>query len=130
MSNPNYLLLYVDNPSASAAFYAPLLGRAPVESSPTFALFILESGVKLGLWARRTVEPAVTVGGGGAELAFSVAGIPAVRALYAEWTGRGLTILQAPTAMDFGFTFVALDPDGHRLRVFAVSPDIESTDRP
>jgi hypothetical protein len=21
--------------------------------------------------------------------------------------------------MDFGFTFVALDPDGHRLRVFA-----------
>ena len=25
----------------------------------------------------------------------------------------------APTAMDFGFTFVALDPDGHRLRVFA-----------
>jgi len=23
--------------------------------------------------------------------------------------------------MDFGFTFVALDPDGHRLRVFAPS---------
>jgi hypothetical protein len=24
-----------------------------------------------------------------------------------------------PTKMDFGTTFVALDPDGHRLRVFA-----------
>jgi hypothetical protein len=32
---------------------------------------------------------------------------------------RGLPIAQAPTAMDFGPTFVALDPDGHRLRVFA-----------
>jgi hypothetical protein len=30
-----------------------------------------------------------------------------------------LKIAQAPTAMDFGMTFVALDPDGHRLRVFA-----------
>jgi hypothetical protein len=26
---------------------------------------------------------------------------------------------QTPTEMDFGTTFVALDPDGHRLRVFA-----------
>ena len=25
--------------------------------------------------------------------------------------------------MDFGRTFVALDPDGHRLRVFAPAPD-------
>ena len=30
----------------------------------------------------------------------------------------GLTILQAPMQMDFGTTFVATDPDGHRLRVF------------
>jgi len=25
--------------------------------------------------------------------------------------------------MDFGYTFVALDPDGQRLRVFAPSPE-------
>jgi hypothetical protein len=25
---------------------------------------------------------------------------------------------QAPTELDFGRTFVALDPDNHRLRVF------------
>ncbi len=36
-----------------------------------------------------------------------------------DWSLRGLPILQAPTNMDFGRTFVALDPDGHRLRVFA-----------
>ena len=30
----------------------------------------------------------------------------------------GLRIIQEPTKMDFGFTFTAADPDGHRLRVF------------
>jgi hypothetical protein len=31
----------------------------------------------------------------------------------------GLRIIQEPVKMDFGFTFTAADPDGHRLRVFA-----------
>jgi len=35
------------------------------------------------------------------------------------WTKRGLAIAQEPTKMNFGFTFTALDPDGHRLRVYA-----------
>ena len=39
-------------------FYGALLQTAPVESSPTFALFLLDSGLKLGLWARDTVAPA------------------------------------------------------------------------
>ena len=53
------------------------------------------------------------------EVAFTVADATAVKATHADWIKRGLTIVQAPTAMDFGLTFVALDPDGHRLRVFA-----------
>ncbi len=36
---------------------------------------------------------------------------------------RGLTIAQAPSDMDFGRTFVALDPDGHRLRVYWLSDE-------
>ena len=60
MPDPNFVILYVDSPPASAAFYADLLGRPPVESSPTFAMFALESGVMLGLWARHTVQPAPT----------------------------------------------------------------------
>ena len=54
-------------------------------------------------------------------MAFTVDDADAVRARHAEWTGRGLTIAQPPTELDFGHTFVALDPDGHRLRVFAPS---------
>ena len=36
MTDPNFVILYVKDPSASAAFYADVLGRTPVEASPTF----------------------------------------------------------------------------------------------
>jgi len=121
MFNPNFVLLYVDSPRASAAFYAELLGHAPVESSPTFALFALDSGLMFGLWSKHTVEPAAPAHFGGSELAFAVADAALVLERHCEWTARGLPIAQAPTELDFGFTFVALDPDGHRLRVFAPS---------
>lgn len=114
MADPNFILLYVANPAASATFYAGLLGHAPVESSPTFAMFALPSGVMLGLWGSAGVEPPATPPGGG-ELAFAV---PDIEPVYAAWCARGLPILQAPTEMDFGRTFLAADPDGHRLRVF------------
>ena len=121
MTDPNLLILYVDNAPASTAFYADLLGRSPVEASPAFAMFALESGLLLGLWARNMVEPATPTTGGGTELAFSVASAEAVDARHDDWRRRGLTIAQAPVAMDFGYTFVALDPDGHRLRVYMPS---------
>jgi len=117
MFNPGYILLYVSSPQASAAFYSELLGLTPIENSDTFALFKLASGVMFGLWSAATVEPAATAVGG-SELAFSVADKLAVDATHAQWAGRGLTIAQAPCALDFGYTFVALDADGHRLRVF------------
>jgi catechol 2,3-dioxygenase-like lactoylglutathione lyase family enzyme len=119
MSRFSFVLLYVENPPASAAFYADLLGHPPVETSPTFAMLPLTEGVMLGLWLHGTVEPAAQAPAGGSEIAFTVADADAVAATHADWRKRGLTIVQAPTRMDFGDTFVALDPDGHRLRVFA-----------
>ncbi|NML16898.1 VOC family protein [Azohydromonas caseinilytica] len=118
MTDPNFFLLYVRNAPESAAFYAALLGKPPVESSPTFAMFALDSGVMLGLWGADGVQPAATAPGG-AELAFAVNGADSVEARHAAWKAQGIPIIQPPTAMDFGHTFTALDPDGHRLRVFA-----------
>ena len=115
--DPSYILLYVESAAASAAFYGDLFGRPPVESSPGFALFVLGSGVKLGLWTRHTVEPVAT-GTGGGEIAIAVADMDTLHTVYADWVRRALPIAQPPTDMDFGRTFVALDPDGHRLRVF------------
>ncbi|NMK47820.1 VOC family protein [Achromobacter sp. Bel] len=127
MSDTNYVLFYVEKPQASAAFYSALLQRDPVENSPTFALFVLDSGLKLGLWSRYTVEPAAAGRGGASELAFAVADVDVVNQRHREWSLRGLPILQAPTDMDFGRTFVALDPDGHRLRVFSRAPALDAS---
>jgi predicted enzyme related to lactoylglutathione lyase len=112
----NLVIRYVESVEASVAFYAALLGGAPAERSPSFAMFALGEGVGLGLWSRRMVQPAAPGAGEGGEVVFVAADVDAV---HADWVARGLSIAQAPTDMDFGRTFVALDPDGHRLRVFA-----------
>src|SRR5260370_42062081 len=93
MPDPNFVILYVDSPAASAAFYGDLLGKAPVESSPTFAMFALDSGVMLGLWSRQTVEPAAASAGGGGEIAFSVVDRATVDATHADWKERRQPIL-------------------------------------
>lgn len=119
MTQPNMIILYVDSPAASASFYAGLFGKAPAEASSTFAMFALDGALMMGLWAKHTVEPAALAAGGGAELAIGVAGQEQVDSLHADWHRRGIAIAQPPCDMDFGRTFVGLDPDGHRLRVFA-----------
>jgi predicted enzyme related to lactoylglutathione lyase len=119
MLDPTYFLLYVDDPIRSGAFYGQLLGRSPVESSATFVMFVLDSGVKLGFWARPTVLPQATGSAGASELAIALDNVDAVRAMHDDWRRRDVPIIQAPTDLDFGHTFVALDPDGHRIRVFA-----------
>lgn len=121
MKHPDYTLLLVADPAASTRFYADLFGIAPVEQSPTFGLFVLEGGRKIGLWSRQTVEPAPGAAAGAAEIGFRVDTDAEVDAAHADWSARGLAIALAPTDLDFGRSFVALDPDGHRLRVFALA---------
>lgn len=67
MTEPNMIILYVTNPTASATFYQNLLGYAPIEASPTFVMFALKSGFMLGLWAKHTVEPVPTSANGASE---------------------------------------------------------------
>jgi predicted enzyme related to lactoylglutathione lyase len=119
MPDFSFLLLHVENHAASATFYNELLDIPIIEQKEDFAMLPLRDGVMLGLWSRETVEPTSTGQSGASEVAFTVADAAAVEAAHAEWTRRGLTIIQAPTQMSFGTTFVALDPDGHRLRIFA-----------
>ncbi|MDB5858469.1 MAG: hypothetical protein JWQ76_2158 [Ramlibacter sp.] len=119
MPASHFILLYVAEPEASARFYARLLGRAAIESSPTFAMFALDDGLMLGLWSRATVQPAASAASGSSELAFALGGESEVDAAHARWREQGLPIAQPPTRMDFGYTCVGLDPDGHRLRAFA-----------
>jgi catechol 2,3-dioxygenase-like lactoylglutathione lyase family enzyme len=115
----NYNLLYVDSAPKSRDFYADLFGQAPVEDSENFVLFVLPNGVKFGLWNKADVTPAANRPGG-FELGLPVDSRADVDRAAAEWQRKGIEIIQEPADMDFGRTFTALDPDGHRLRVLYV----------
>lgn len=114
--NASYNLLYVESAAKSRDFYKDIFGQEPVEDSENFVLFVLPNGVKFGLWGKHEVKPVANVPGG-FELGFPVDTPESVDRLATEWKDRGIRIIQAPESMDFGRTFTALDPDGHRLRV-------------
>ena len=113
----SFVLLYVENPHASASFYADLLDRPFVDNLSTFAMLPLSEGVMLGLWSRKSVEPARSAEASAGEVA-SPSMMPQPSQRRSPTEERGLTILQEPVRIDLGQTFVAADPDGHRLRVF------------
>lgn len=110
-----FVLLFVSNPQKSGLFYQELFDMKPIEESPTFVMFALKNGVMLGLWSKYTAEPRVEAPAGALEVCFPT---DDVDALYNAWGKKHLTIAQKPTDMDFGRTFVVLDPDGHRIRIY------------
>lgn len=113
--SPALVILYVADVARSRAFYEPLFG-APLEATENFAMFQMGKGFRLAVWNVARVAPPTRLAAGGAELC---AGVPEqqVDALHAAFVKRGVAIAQAPTRLEFGYSFVALDPDGHRLRV-------------
>ena len=119
MAQPSHILSYVADTRRSTALYAKILDLQPEEATSTYAVFALPNGARLALRAREGVEPRATLPGG-TELCFSVDTAAAVKRTRDTWFKLGLRIIQEPVKMDFGFTFTAADPDGHRLRV--VSP--------
>ncbi len=119
MFKPSTLLQYVRDVAASATLYSGILGTPPVEQSPGFALFLLGDGAALGLWQRDGVLPQVTAEAGAAELAMVAASPAEVQQLHDAWRALGVQITQAPVTLEFGHTFVGVDPDGHRLRVYS-----------
>jgi catechol 2,3-dioxygenase-like lactoylglutathione lyase family enzyme len=121
MASPSHILSYVADARKSTSLYSKILGFRPVESTPTYAVFALPTGGQLALCSRDGVEPRATLPGG-TELCFPVSSDDEVRRTRDSWAGLGLKIIQEPVRTDFGFTFTAADPDGHRLRVFSPKP--------
>jgi len=80
---------------------------------------LLKTDLDLVFGRRKEVQPeaAVTLGNS-SELGILVADTQAVHKLYDDWKKKGIRIIQEPIRMDFGLNFVAVDPDGHRLRIF------------
>jgi predicted enzyme related to lactoylglutathione lyase len=118
------ILFYVTDPAESKSFYAAIFDRDPVEANPTFAMFVLPSGLGAGLWKKDGVRPAPVVTGACCDIGIKVHEAAAVDAMHREWTEKGATIAMAPSDLDFGRSFVATDPDGHRLRVCAMAEEM------
>jgi len=116
-----FMLLYVADPEKSALFYQDLLGREPKRSSPDFITLTLENGFTIALWSRDGAVPPTDFAGSSAELVLVVDGNARLNATHADWAQRGLKIIMKPTDLHFGRNFVALDPDGHRIRMVAPS---------
>lgn len=117
MLTPNLLLFYVQNPLESAQFYEQIFEITPVASFPSYVAFIFKNGFSFSLWS--TEAKNFVSGGNGhrAELSFMVADEESVRNLREKWSKLNITIEQDLHEAVFGLTFVALDPDGHRIRV-------------
>lgn len=116
---PNSLILYVDDVEASTRFYTTILGQGPVASFDGFAVFALTESFTVGLQSKHDIDPEPQPAFGGFELCLSDTDRETVDRLFTAWTARGVPIVLEPTELSFGYTFVATDPDGHRLRVCA-----------
>lgn len=117
--SPNTVILYVADVDASTDFYRKVLGADPLETFEGFAVFGLHDSVALGLQARDLIDPKAQPHVGGTELSLSDVDRDTVDRLYAQWRDLGIQMALEPTELAFGYTFVATDLDGHRLRVCA-----------
>ncbi|MGG9999370.1 VOC family protein [Pseudovibrio ascidiaceicola] len=119
MFKPNSVILYVEDVEKSTEFYTDVLQSGPIERFQEFSLFSLGDDVTLGLQSAQGIDPKPEPSFGGFELSLSDVSREEVDQVYTLWKEKGIPILMEPVDLDFGYTFVATDPDGHRLRVCA-----------
>lgn len=113
------VVLYVKDIEVSKNFYSKVFDTQGDVLSPTFAFFPLFSDFSIGLKQLDQAIPPANIAGGGSELSFTVKNVVELNQLYEEWKSRDVRFAQEPTELVFGTTFVAIDPDKHRIRVFA-----------
>jgi len=114
---PNLIIFYVENPQESAKFYEKIFEKKPVDFYLSWVTFTFDNGLYFGLWSTKAKNFVSDGNGNRSELSFMITGEQPVRDLYNKWKSLGVVIEQDLHEAVFGLTFVALDPDGHRIRV-------------
>ena len=117
MLNPNLVLFYVKSPLESASFYEKIFEQKPLAAFPTYVAFSFSNGFTFSLWSTQAKNFVSCGSGSTSELAFMVEDDNEVLRLSDLWEKYGVSIEQKLHEAVFGLTFVALDPDGHRIRV-------------
>lgn len=119
MFKPNSIILYVTDVDKSTIFYSNILKAEPIEQYSEFSVFALSNNFILGLQAKSGIDPKPQPQFGGFEICMSDVSRQDVDDIYHQWCELGVDITMKPVDLDFGYTFVAVDPDDHRLRVCA-----------
>lgn len=117
MLTPNLFFFYVEKPLESAFFYEKIFEIKPVLAVPTYVAFSFDNGFEFALWSTKAKNFVSGGTGHRSELSFMVKDEDEVRNLRKKWSELGVKIEQDLHEAVFGLTFVALDPDGHRIRV-------------
>ncbi|UGA36968.1 hypothetical protein JOS77_22720 [Chromobacterium haemolyticum] len=113
---PNLQLIYVADILRSTALYRRLFAAEPVFVSPRYVAFDAGGEALFALWSGAG-EPDADVPRF-VETGIMLASGAEVDQLYQAWRDDpDLRIAQPPSTEVFGRTFVALDPDGHQIRV-------------
>ena len=103
----NTIRLQVRDVSLSARFYAALLGREAASDAPDQAIFVTDD-MRLELVPGSAVAQHIDIVMSDADM---------IVRIYERLWDACVRLPQIPTDLGFGLGFVALDPDGHRLRV-------------
>ncbi len=117
METLNQLILYVEDIEKSRLFYQALLEIKPLAIHPNYVAFMLPSGLLFSLWSSSAVNYVSGGTGHRFELSFMVKTEQEIHDIKKRWQSLNITIEQDIAKATFGLTFVALDPDGHRMRV-------------
>jgi len=118
MVEMNAVTLYVQDLDASIAFYSQLLEREVHPIAEGLVVFIQYSESRLILRSKASVHP-YSHGVGGFELMFNAYTNSKVDAIFNKWKTDGVVICVPPAMTSYSYAFLALDPDGHRLKVYS-----------
>lgn len=129
MTMPNSVIFYVSDIQKSISFYTHLLQKNPIHPSSSFAMFALSENLTLGLWDRTCVQPKANWSEEFQlhELAFMLPNELRLKQQLHDWQAAGAILIQEIILMDFGWSFMVQDPDGHRLRVLCPANSNGST---
>ncbi|MDC0609841.1 glyoxalase [Vibrio sp.] len=115
------VVLYVKDLDKTEQFYSALFSTTGSRFSPTFLSFELSPHLSVHFKLASAVLPESEVTGGGGELVLATAGESELNNLFNEWIKWGVSVVQEPIYLPFGYTFVVADPDNHRIRVWCKS---------
>ena len=112
--------LFVRDLERARAFYTETLGLPVIAelSGPAFVALRPAHRSPIALQDTATVPPELVGAPGGVEIGLEVEDVDAV---WRDWAGKGVTIVEGPRDYPYGRAFLAHDPEGHRLNVYRLA---------